>query len=224
MHKSFSSYQIPKNPEKSLIVPKNDLSTYDKIVFDFTYFKTHSISINGFNNCYKDKKESIDAVSDFFETLKNINSYNKNDFFEPSIKKQFHYNEFTDNKVIDKIEKVLVSGYGMPIKKVNEFERTYFEFSFNDGKRVIGTKIYGNIFSILFLDPNHLICEESSRNVKSKILYAIPTVFSKIENDFLSKEDFNKNEYLKMIVDDYNNGKYNTMNDIIEDLKSIIDE
>ncbi len=223
MPKAHINIPIPKSPEKSLIVPNNDFLNYDKIAFDFTYFQTYSVSINGFNNCYKKKIDSINAVNDLFETLKNINLYNKKNFFVPSVKKQFHYNEFTDNMSIDRIEKVLTEGYKMPYDKIKEFERMYFEFSFNDGKRVIGTRIYDNIFSILFLDPNHLICNESSRNIKNKMIYSIPGAFEKWKNDTLSKQDFNQNEFLKMIVDDYNKGKYTSMEDIVENLKSIID-
>lgn len=223
MSKVNKKIPFPNNPQKTLIVYTTNLSNYDKISFDFTYFQTQSISINGFNNCYKKENDSINAVSDFFETLKNINSFNKKSFFEPSVKNHFHYNEFTDDNTINKIEKVLTCGYNMPHKKVKEFERMYFEFSFNDGKRVIGTKIYDNIFSILFLDPNHLICEESSRNVKNKMNFSIPGIFTKLKNNTLAKKEFNQNEYLKIIIEDYHNGKYISMEDIINDLKSIIE-
>lgn len=223
MAKKHNKIPFPNSPEKSLIVNKTDLSSYDKIAFDFTYFQARSISISGFNNCYRKESDSINAVGDFFETLKNINSFNKKAFFVPSVKTQFHYNEFTDDEIIDRIERVLTDGYGMPYEKVKEFERMYFEFSFNDGKRAIGTRIYDNIFSILFLDPNHLICAESSRNVKSKLSFSIPGVFAKLKNDALSKEEFNQNEFLKMIIQDYNMGKYTSMEDIVNDLKSIID-
>ena len=142
MSKKSKKIPVPDSLEKSLIVNKTDLSNYDKIVFDFTYFQSKSISINGFNNCYKKESDAINAVGDLFETLKNINSFNKKAFFVPSVKTQFHYNEFKDDDIIDKIEKVLTTGYGMPHEKVREFERMYFEFSFNDGKRAIGTRIY----------------------------------------------------------------------------------
>lgn len=223
MAKANKKIPFPNSPEKSLIVNKTDLSDYDKIAFDFTYFQARSISINGFNNCYRKENDSINAVGDFFETLKNINSFNKKAFFVPSVKTQFHYNEFTNDNIIDKIEKVLTDGYGMPFDKVKEFERMYFEFSFNDGKRAIGTRIYDNIFSILFLDPNHLICKDSSRNVKSKMSFSIPGVFAKWKSDTLAKEEFNQNEFLKMIIEDYNKGKYASTEDIVNDFKSIIE-
>ena len=223
MAKKHNKIPFPNSPEKSLIVNKTDLSSYDKIAFDFTYFQTRSISINGFNNCYRNKSDSINVVGDFFETLKNINSFSKKAFFVPSVKTQFHYNEFTDDEIIDRIERVLTDGYGMPYEKVKEFERMYFEFSFNDGERAIGTRIYDNIFSVLFLDPNHLVCSESSRNIKSKLSFSIPGVFAKLKNDTLSKEEFNQNEFLKMIVQDYNMGKYTSIEDIVNDLKSIIE-
>ena len=72
------------------------------------------------------------------------------ELFSPNMKTQYHYNEFDDNLIIDRIESILINGYGMPKRKVDEFERMYFEFSFGNGKRVIGTKIYDNIFQILF--------------------------------------------------------------------------
>lgn len=224
MPKNTKKMRISNNPEKSLIVPSNDLSNYNKIVFDFTYFQTNSISINGFNNNYKNKMESINAVGDIFETFKNINIYDKNQFFSPAIKKQFHYNQFENDDSIDLIERVLIEGYGMPKGKVEEFERLYFEFACDDGKRVIGTKIHDNILSILFLDPNHLIYKPACRNIKEKMMYSIPGVFAKWKNDELSKQDFNQNEYLKMIVEDYNRGKYKSIDEVIENLKSIINE
>ena len=44
---------------------------------------------------------------------------------------------------------ILINGYGTSKKKVDEFEKLYFEFSFFNGKRAIGTKIYDNIFENL---------------------------------------------------------------------------
>ena len=68
------------------------------------------------------------------------------------MKKQYHYNEFNDNKFIDRIESILVNGYNMTQEKVDEFERTYFEFAFGNGKRVIGTRIFENIFQMWFIN------------------------------------------------------------------------
>lgn len=223
MPNSYKKIPYPASAENSLIIANNNIVTYDKILFDFTYFQTRSISIKGFNSFYEKKEDAINAVNDFFETLKNINSLNKKEFFAPQMKEHFHYNEFKEDIVIDRIENILKNGYEMSDNKIKEFERMYFEFSFNDGKRVIGTKIYDNIFSILFLDPNHLVCNESCRNIKNKMKYKIPGAFEKLGNDILQKKDFNQNEYLKMIVEDYNNNKYKNIGEIIEDLKSIID-
>lgn len=213
---------VNKSQEKSLVVIGKNSSAYRRISFDFGFFKRESISINGFNNFYKSKKDSIDAVNDLFESINNIQLYDEREFFEPSTKRQFHYNEFKGDEVIDKIEKVLIEGYKMTREKVDEFERMYFEFAFIDGKRVIGTKICSNIFSILFLDPNHLICDKSSRYMKNKMLYSIPSVFGRVEDDFLSKEDFDINEYLQMLIVDCECGKLSSIEDVAENLRSIV--
>lgn len=67
MAKKHNKIPFPNSPEKSLIVNKTDLSSYDKIAFDFTYFQTRSISISGFNNCYRKESDSINAVGDFLK-------------------------------------------------------------------------------------------------------------------------------------------------------------
>ena len=53
--------------------------------------------------------------------------------------------------------------------------------------------------------------------------FSIPGVFAKWKSDTLAKEEFNQNEFLKMIIEDYNKGKYASTEDIVNDFKSIIE-
>ena len=104
----------------------------------------------------------------------------------------------------------------MTRQKVDEFERMYFEFSFSNGKRVIGTKIYENIFQILFIDCNHLICIESSRNVKIKNGYSVQSVFEKVDRNITVKQ-YDREELLELLIDSARNGAYTNMEDFIKD-------
>ena len=201
---------------KTLVKVGNQRSVDNKIVFSFSFFNGHSIVINDFNNFYANNSDAIKAVSDFFQTLKDISSFEIKQFFSPAIKTQFHYNEFDDNKVIDRIENILINGYGISKKKVDEFERLYFEFSFSNGKRAIGTKIYDNIFEILFIDCNHMVCLESCRVPKIKMKYNCPSSFGRFDKE-ISITEFNKEELLEMLIDSARNGDYNNIDDFVKD-------
>ena len=166
---------------KTLVKVNEQRSIDKKIVFSFSFFCGESIITNDFNNFYANSSDAIKAVNDFFDTLKEICNFKAKHFFSPSIKTQFHYNEFDDDKIIDRIENILITGYHMPKKKVDEFESMYFEFSFSNGKRAIGTKIYDNIFEILFIDCNHMVCLESSRTPKIKMKYSCNSIFGKVD-------------------------------------------
>lgn len=135
---------------KTLVKVGNQRSVDNRIVFSFSFFNGQSICISDFNNFYATRSDSMKSVSDFFQTFKDISNFEIKQFFSPAVKTQFHYNEFDDNKVIDRIENILIDGYGIPKQKVDEFERLYFEFSFSNGKRAIGTRIYDNIFEIVY--------------------------------------------------------------------------
>ena len=71
---------VNKSQEKSLVVIGKNSSAYGRISFDFRFFKRESISINGFNNFYKSKKDSIDAVNDLIESINNIQLYDERVF------------------------------------------------------------------------------------------------------------------------------------------------
>ena len=92
----------------------------------------------------------------------------------------------------------------------------YFEFSFSNGKRVIGTKIESNVFEILFIDCNHMVCLNSSRFVKNKMKYSCPSLFEKINNEMESTELFGKN-LLDMLIDAAKKGEYKNLEDFLKD-------
>ena len=54
------------------------------------------------------------------------------------------------------------------------------------------------------------------------MLYSIPSVFGRVEDDFLSKEDFDINEYLQMLIEDCKCGKLSSIEDVAENLRSIV--
>ena len=201
---------------KTLIKVGTKISADNKIVFSFSFFNGQSISVSNFNNFYANKSDAIKSVNDFFQTLKDISNFEIKQFFSPAIKTQFHYNEFVDYKVIDRIENILIDGYGMTKKKVDEFEGLYFEFSFSNGKRVIGTKKHDNIFEILFIDCNHLVCFESSRTPKIKMKYSYPSIFGKTDNT-TNIEEFAQEELFKMLIDSIRHGDYSNMDEFIKD-------
>ena len=118
--------------------------------------------------------------------------------------------------MIDRIENILISGYGISKKKVDEFERLYFEFSFSNGKRAIGTKIYDNIFEILFLDCNHMVCLEFCRTAKIKMKYNCPSLFGKFDKE-ISITELEKEKLLEMLIVSVRNGDCTSINDFVKD-------
>lgn len=206
------------NAEKrnTLVKVKDGKLPDNQIVFSFSFFNSNSICLKDFNNFYANSSDAFKSVADFFQTIKQISNMNGERFYSMNMQTQFHYNEFDDNKVIDRIESILTNGYKMTQTKVNEFERLYFEFSFGNGKRAIGTKIYNNVFEILFLDCNHMVCLESSRNLKIKMLFNFPSIFGVVEDREFQNE-FDNNELINILLEDARNGKYNNINDFIMD-------
>ena len=191
-----------------------------KIVFSFSFFKGKSICFKDFNNYYATESDSKKSISDFFTTLNEISKMDSKRFYSPEVKEQLHYNKFTDNKIIDRIENILIDGYGMVSEQIKQFERMYFEFSFSNGKRVISTMIYNNIFEILFIDSNHMVCLESCRNIKRKMKFEISSLFDKQVVDEVKKE-YAKIVLFEMIIDDAKNGVYENINELIADFEAL---
>lgn len=215
--KEIKALNIEKG--KTLVKVGEKKLPYNKIVFSFSFFHCQSICFRDFNNYYANEQDSKKAVSDFFETIKLLSCLEPKELFSPNMKVQYHYNEFEDNLIIDRIESILVNGYGMPKRKVDEFERMYFEFSFGNGKRVIGTKIYNHIFQILFIDCNHLVCTQSSRNKNLKSSFHYPSSFEKVNNEMNIK---NKQlEVLDLFIDSAKKGVYSSVEELIRDYEEL---
>ncbi len=195
----------------------------NKICFSFIYFKEESIRIPNFNNYYENKLDSINSVNDFFDTIKEMGKYPKEKLFSPSIKKHFHLNLIEDNKSIDLIEKVLVDGYQLTQEFVDNFERTYIEFSTTNGKRVIASLMYGSLFECLFLDPNHLICPDKTRFFKKKQLFSVKSAFQKWDEEPENLNEPMHKDYIEMVIDDYENNRYSAV-ETIETIKEIIND
>lgn len=213
-HKEKGKTEVKKN------VPKR---TNNNIVFAFSFFNGKSIKLDSkeFNSHYATESDSKKAISDFFNTLKVISQMNYTNLCSPDNKEQLHYNEFTEGEEIDRIEIVLKEGYGFPQDKINEFERLYLELSFSNGKRVIGTKIGDNVIEILFIDTNHMICIDSCRNKKQKMMFEYPSLFSTYNlND--NYREYDKEELITMLIDDAEKGNYNDLKKFISDFKDIL--
>ena len=123
---------------------------------------------------------------------------------------------------VDLIERVLVDGYGFPQQFVDNFERSYIEFSTKNGKRVIAALMYGTLFECLFLDPNHFICPKKSRNIKFKESFIIPSAFQKWDKEIIDLEEPMLKDYLEMLIEDYENGKFEKIDDAMETLKEVV--
>lgn len=197
----------------------------EKVCFSFKYFQKHSIRVNNdFNNFYETRLDSINAVQDLFETIIEMSKFNRDELFSNEIKNKFHLKNITNDNHIDRIEKVLREGYSFPDKLIEQFERTYTEFDFKDGKRVIAATLYGSLFEFLFLDPNHMICIDSSRFPKKKNTFSVKsTIEGWTDNDLTKKEPLDV-EYIDMLVDDYEHGRIISKDEFIEQYKELREE
>lgn len=191
-----------------------------KVSFSFEDFNGDSIKLDDYNSYYYNVESSRNAVVDFFNTLKNISNLRVKHFFDPATKKEYHLNQFDDEKLVGRIENVLIKGYSFPKKKIEQFEKTYWEFQISDGKRVICHKV-DEILYPLFIDCNHMICKDSSRSFKAKLNYNIKSSFVKQEKEDLSKKDLEIIDYLKMIIEESVNNELKR-EDIIDLLKEIV--
>lgn len=225
MHKKIKLPVQDNNGKKTLIRANKELvnNRQREIVFSFSKFQKESIRCKDFNNFYPTKLDAVNAIKDFFVSSIDLSKRIPDELFDYSLKEQYHYNEFDDQTIIKRIENVLIDGYQMNSKIVEQLEGMYFEFYFSNGKRAIGTKIDENIFSILFLDPNHLICKESSRNVKMKERFMIPTILEGWDNSIEVKNEVSKNDYIKIIIESMENNTYEKFEEVSNDLKDVLD-
>ena len=206
---------------KSLVKPGEQLEN-KKIYFSFEHFKPESIEITKihYNSFFNNQNSAKKSANEFIKCLKTISNLDVIQFNTPEMKKQLHYNEFDDNEIIDRIEIILRDGYQFPQAKIDSFERTYLEISFNDGRRIIATRIHNNIIDILFLDNNHLICENSSRNIAKKLKFKIPSVYQS-SIDSLSELEISKMDLMEMLIKDVEEGKITDLRDFVENYKEL---
>lgn len=213
--------KVTKDKGKTLVRPSIKDGISKKIVFSFSFFKGNSIVLHEYNSYYENRNDAEKAVSDFFQTVSEISKLDSTTFYSVNMQKQFHYNKFKEKREIERIENVLIKGYSMPKEKVDEFERLFFEFSFGNGKRAICTMIYDNIFEVLFIDCNHMICLESCRDVNKKTLFGIPSLFVWDEKKSKAKDD-EKIELINMLMEDAKNNKYHSVDDLIKDYEELL--
>ena len=204
-----------RSSTKELEESKNRIPA-DKICFSFIYFQLESISIHGFNNYYPNKLSSINAVNDFFETIKQMGRKTKKELFTNEMKEYFHLHEIRDDDEIELIERILREGYKFPQKHIDQFERTYIQFSTTGGKRVIAALLHGTLFECLFFDNNHFIYRESCKNIKEKQGYKIKSAFEKWDENMLNMQTPMFEEYFEMLMEDYKQGKIKTIEEIYE--------
>ena len=224
MSKHNKKINGPTSLNSTLITTSNNkLDENEKITFNFSYFQTASIRLGDFNNYYESPKEAINSVGDLFDSFSNISKETKTDFFDFGSKNKIHQNRIDKDETIDTIEKILQEGYNFPIGKVNEFERNYVEFAFGDGKRVIGTFINGSVFAPLFIDNNHLVCIDSSRDVEKKKTFKIKGLFNGWNDTDLKKvQAYDAEEFLKYFVDKCKAGEYSSIDDICKEMEEFL--
>lgn len=225
MHKKIKLPVQDNNGKKTLMKVNKEFvnNRQREIVFSFSKFQKESIKCRDFNNFYPTKLDAVNAMKDFFVSSIDLSKRTPDELCEYSLKEQYHYNEFENQTIVKRIENVLINGYKMSSKTVEQLEGMYFEFYFSNGKRAIGTRIDENIFSILFLDSNHLICKESSRNAKMKEDFMIPTILEGWDNSIEKTNEINKNDYVNIIIESIENNKYEKFEEILNDLKDVLD-
>ena len=136
------------------------------------------------------------------------------------IKHQLHFHPIEGKREIERINDVLLNGYHFSKDMVMNFENSYYEFSLDNGSRVIFVKI-DNIFELLFIDNNHMIYKESSRILKHKESYSYPSCLGKINFSY-DYDEKSAREILEIMLEAYKNGEFDNLNDFVNNLKELI--
>jgi len=197
-----------------IIKVSNSKVSERKIIFIFENFSGESIEIKKiFNNYYANQETSVKTVNQFLTKLKELELCDD----ISSIK---HYHPIKTPNEVDKIKKVLSDGYKFNSKKIESFENSYYEIPFGNGQRIICSKV-DNLIELLFVDSNHMIYDETSRFLKLKKKFEYPSCLGKIS--FLKDYDeYYKADFIKMIIEDYENGECQEASKIIENLKYVL--
>lgn len=197
----------------------------DKLGFSFKYFHSECIKTDDFSNYYENGQTARKATSDLFKILKDISNEDVISVFSGPKKRQFHLNEITDKKSIALVENILLKEYGFPERTVEEFEQEYFEIiADGDGGRMIFVR-EDNIIDPLFIDANHMICPQASRDLNKKMTFSHPGLFcfSQKQNDYYEKEK-ERNALLEILITDARKGQFNSFDEFLNEWDSIFTE
>ena len=201
----------PQIPPKTPIVTKDYFDNLP-IVIDFKYLQLANVRSGDFHNFCEDRYAALSQVSDLLYVLGILSQHKRKELDQDrSLRKQLHWNPIRKEKPLKRINGVLRNAYKMPGAAVDEFENEYMELSYGNGQRIICVA-HDNVIVPLFLDPNHLICQEgSSRNAARKMGWSYPSIFTlSSANEVLSEDD----EARKMILEGIISGEYEDQEEV----------
>ena len=186
----------------------------------FKYFQCNSITIDGFNNCYLNKEASIKSAHSFITRIKDIQSKTLKELRNRSMRKLYHFHSIQNENEVKRINYVLKEGYHFSNNTIENFENNYYEFALNSGERVIFVMV-DNLFELLFIDSNHFIYRESSRNAKYKDKFEYPSCLGEVEPSFDYKE-WQIIDIVKTMILAYDNGEIDDLDEFVSMLKDLI--
>lgn len=209
---------IPVKQEKFPLTIKAE-KIINNIKFVFADMKTDSIQEDYYNNCYRNISVAQAADYDLIYTLIELSKLNITQLNSPANKDFYHFNHIEDDKTINKINIILKKGFGCNDTYINEFENDYYEISITNGQRFIFAIIDRNIFSIIFLDPNHFVYDGASRDLERKKEYKTPSLLSRKES--LPDDEISLRDNVSYILQDAKDGNIKSVEEytkLIEDL------
>lgn len=195
----------------------------EKVSFSFENFNADSVKDTRitYNSFFNTIESSRNAVSDFFKTIKELSKYKIGELLSNRrLREVYHLNKIDRENHIERIEYVLKNCYNYPQEKIEQFDKEYYEFQISDGKRVFWHRL-DNIICPLFIDCNHMICIDSTRDEKMKMHYCVESSFSHLGERELNAEDMSIVEFLKFIIEDYENDNSISADGIVDILKDI---
>lgn len=174
------SGKVPDNgPIKATQGP--GLSGSGRILFSFRFFNGESVRVGDFNNYYANSKDAQLAAVDLFSKMKNYSAMKMSEVSSGYSKRQLHCNRIDEAKNVVRIEKILREGYKVPERSIKDYEGMYHEIGLADGGRIIAVQ-YQNVFDVLFVDCNHLVCNDSARFAAAKANYNYPSLFGGVDS------------------------------------------
>lgn len=129
------------------------------LVFTFSNFKMSSVTLEDFNNFYKDQEEYLRKISTFIGKALPLLSNENSSIFTDSVKMNtLHLHKVTGK---EKLLHEIFAAYDFNEKAIANFlegaDIYQLEVPFENGaSRVVFQKI-DNLISFLFMDPNHHI-------------------------------------------------------------------